>query len=103
MTVFCPRCATPLPSAPPSTCTSCGYAVYLNAKPTASIVLLDSDRFLALLRVREPAAGGWDLPGGFCEGWEHPADAAVREAREEMDVGVRLDRVIGMLLGAYRA
>jgi ADP-ribose pyrophosphatase YjhB (NUDIX family) len=101
MTGFCFRCAAPLPSAPPCTCAACGYEVYVNARPTASVVLLDGDRYLALLRVREPGAGRWDLPGGFCEGWEHPADTAVREAREELDVTVRLDRFIGMYLGRY--
>jgi 8-oxo-dGTP diphosphatase len=43
----------------------------------------------------------WELPGGFCNGWEHPADAAIREAREELGVDVRLDEFVGMYLGAY--
>jgi ADP-ribose pyrophosphatase YjhB (NUDIX family) len=97
----CFRCGARLPSARPCTCTACGYEVYLNAKPTASIVVLDGDRFLALRRVREPGAGAWDLPGGFCEAWEHPTDAAIREAREELAVEIRLDRFIGMYLGGY--
>jgi 8-oxo-dGTP diphosphatase len=42
-------------------------------------VVVDGDRFLALRRAAEPQAGQWGLPGGFCDGWEHPADAAVRE------------------------
>ena len=99
---YCFRCGTPLPTAAPCACQACGYEVYVNPKPTSSIVLLDGDRFLALLRAREPNPGGWDLPGGFCEGWEHPVDAAVREAREELDVTVRLDRFIGMYLGEYQ-
>ncbi len=52
-------------------------------------------------RARPPREGWWDLPGGFCDGWEHPADAAVREAREELGVAVRLDRFVGMYLGRY--
>jgi ADP-ribose pyrophosphatase YjhB (NUDIX family) len=76
--------------------------MFLNARPTATVVILDGDRFLALVRAREPNAGRWDLPGGFCDGWELPADAAVREAREELDVTVRLDRFVGMYLGGYQ-
>lgn len=101
MTGHCPRCGASLPAPPPSACAACGYAVYVNARPTASIVVLDGDRYLALVRAREPNAGKWDLPGGFCDGWEHPADAAVREAREELGVRVRLDRFIGMYVGEY--
>jgi 8-oxo-dGTP diphosphatase len=101
VTAHCPRCGKPLPAAPPSVCAACGYAVYVNARPTATVIILDGDRFLALMRVREPNAGRWDLPGGFCDGWEHPADAAVREAREELDVTIRLDRFVGMYVGSY--
>lgn len=99
--VFCPRCAAALPGAPPTACTGCGYALYVNARPTASLVVLDGDRFLALRRAIEPEAGRWETPGGFCDGWEHPADAAVREAREELGVGVTLGDFIGMYVGSY--
>jgi 8-oxo-dGTP diphosphatase len=64
-------------------------------------VVVDGDRFLALLRAREPRAGRWELPGGFCHGWEHPADAAAREAREELGVDVALGEFLGMYLGDY--
>jgi 8-oxo-dGTP diphosphatase len=102
VTPHCPRCGQLLPAAPPTACAACGYAVFVNPRPTASIILLDGDRYLALLRAREPNAGRWDLPGGFCDGWEHPVDTAVREAREELHVNVRLDRFVGMYLGEYR-
>jgi ADP-ribose pyrophosphatase YjhB (NUDIX family) len=46
-------------------------------------------------------AGLWETPGGFCDGWEHPRDAAVREGREELGVQVRLLDFVGMYLGAY--
>jgi ADP-ribose pyrophosphatase YjhB (NUDIX family) len=102
MSYHCHRCGTELASAPPVDCPACGYQMFLNARPTGTVVILDGDRFLAVVRAREPNAGRWDLPGGFCEGWELPADAAVREAREELNVTVRLDRFIGMYVGGYR-
>jgi 8-oxo-dGTP diphosphatase len=98
---YCPRCAAALPGVPPTTCSACGYALYVNARPTGSVILLDGDRFLALRRAVPPRAGLWELPGGFCDGWEHPADAAVREAHEELGLTVRLDRFVGMFLGGY--
>jgi ADP-ribose pyrophosphatase YjhB (NUDIX family) len=98
---FCPRCGQALPAAPPTTCAGCGYAQYVNARPTASAIIVEEGRFLALMRAREPNAGRWDIPGGFCDGWEHPADAAVREAREELGVRVALGDFVGMYLGTY--
>jgi len=97
----CLRCGDRLPGAPPVSCTSCGYEMFVNPRPTASIVVADGERFLALLRAHEPNVGRWDLPGGFCDGFEHPEAAAVREAREELGVDIRLDAYIGMYLGTY--
>jgi 8-oxo-dGTP diphosphatase len=85
------------------TCTRCGYELYVNPRATGTVIITDDDgRFLAIRRTREPAAGRWELPGGFCDGWEHPADAAVREAREELGLDVALTRFVGMYIGTYR-
>jgi 8-oxo-dGTP diphosphatase len=75
--------------------------MYVNARPTGGVVVVEDGRFLALRRAAEPRAGRWELPGGFCDGWEHPADAAVREAREELGVEVELGAFLGMYLGGY--
>ena len=98
---YCPRCAAHLPGPPPTRCTGCDYALYVNPRPTGSVIILDGDRFLMLRRSREPSAGQWDLPGGFCDGWEHPAEAAMREAREELGVDVQLGTFVGMYVGSY--
>jgi len=113
---FCPRCAAPLPGPAPTTCVGCGYQLFVNARPTAGLVLLDREpgwadgpagaddagpRFLALRRAAEPMIGRWETPGGFCDGWEHPADAALREAREELGVKVTIGDCLGMFVGSY--
>jgi len=102
----CPRCGAPLPTPPPTACDSCGYAVFLNARPTASLIVLDGPlsaqaQFLALRRAAEPQAGRWETPGGFCDGWEHPREAALREGREELGVDVTLLDFVGMYVGTY--
>jgi ADP-ribose pyrophosphatase YjhB (NUDIX family) len=75
--------------------------MFVNARPTASLVVVDGDRFLALRRAIDPKAGLWEVPGGFCDGWEHPADAAVREAQEELGVRIILGDFVGMYIGSY--
>ncbi|AVT40818.1 NUDIX domain-containing protein [Plantactinospora sp. BB1] len=110
---FCPRCAAALPGPAPTTCTRCGYQLFVNARPTVGLVILDrpssgpaapavaEPRFLALRRAAEPMIGHWETPGGFCDGWEHPAEAAVREAREELGVSITLGDHLGMYVGSY--
>lgn len=98
---YCPRCAAALPGPPPTACSACRYELYVNARPTANLIVLSGDRFLAVRRVVPPRAGLWETPGGFCDGWEHPAQTAVREAREELGVTVRLGAFIGMYVGDY--
>jgi ADP-ribose pyrophosphatase YjhB (NUDIX family) len=80
---------------------ACGYQLFVNPRPTGGVVVVDGDRFLAIRRAREPHAGAWELPGGFCDGFEHPRDTAVREAREELGVEVRLADFVGMYVGSY--
>lgn len=97
---FCPRCGAPTGELP-ARCGGCGYEAYLNPRPTGSVIIVRDETFLAIRRARDPRAGWWDLPGGFCDGFEHPADAAVREAREELGVTVELGEFAGMVIGSY--
>lgn len=98
---FCGHCAAALPGPPPVDCEHCGRTTFLNAKPSASAVVLHRNRFLAVRRRHEPAAGRWDLPGGFCDGPEHPADTAVREVLEETGLRVELGPLLGLYTGDY--
>ena len=45
----------------------------------------------ALLLVRQSYRRGWTFPGGLLKRNEAPADAAVRETREEVDLDVEVD------------
>jgi 8-oxo-dGTP diphosphatase len=70
--------------------------------PTASAVVEDADgRVLLSRRAREPAAGKWDLPGGFLEEGEDPLDCARRELREEAGIGLVDERLLGIWLDRY--
>ena len=83
-------------------CGACGYEAYNNARPTASLLVVDdANRILLLKRARPPQAGLWETPGGFCDGWEEPARTALREGREELGVDVVLGPFVGMYIGDY--
>ena len=49
----------------------------------------------------EPCRGCWDIPGGFLNPWEHPADCAVREVREETGLDIRLQRLFDVVMDTY--
>ncbi len=62
----------------------------------AIIELLDySDRPIVLIERKNPPPG-WAIPGGFVDIGESVPDAAVREAREETCMDVRLRCLLGV-------
>ena len=73
----CPACKTGIP-------------VYKNPVPTVDIIIELEDGIVLIERKNPPH--GWALPGGFVDYGERYEHAAVREAREETGLKVRLLR-----------
>lgn len=64
---------------------------------TSDAVVLRGDEVLLVKRAKDPAAGRWALPGGFCDVGERTTETCLRELQEETGLkGVVLD-----LLGVY--
>ena len=101
---FCPSCGSRLesrllkasePERP--VCTSCGFIVYLDPKVAVGTIIRTSDERLVLVRrAIEPGYGLWVFPGGYVDRGEDITAAAIREAREESGLEVRLDRLINI-------
>ena len=77
-------------------CPKCGYVAFRNAKPAAGLLIERAGKLLLVRRERAPFKDRWDIPGGFLEADESPDKGAVREAREETGLRVRLDELIGV-------
>ena len=96
---FCPRCGGEAEVAFPRsiTCGHCGYGAYYNPKPVACAIPRDEEgRVWLLRRAFDPGAGLWTFPGGFVDLGESVEDAAVREAREELEIDIALTGLVGV-------
>jgi 8-oxo-dGTP diphosphatase len=108
---FCPRCGGALerrqlkasePARP--ICTQCGFVFYLDPKIAVGTIIRSTSGGIVLVRrAIEPGYGKWVFPGGYVDRGEPLTDAAIREAREECGLEVRLDALVNIYSYAGRA
>jgi 8-oxo-dGTP diphosphatase len=99
---FCPSCsgaleARLLRAGEPHrlVCTQCGFILYLDPKvAVGTIIRTDDGRIVLVRRAIEPGYGLWVFPGGYVDRGEQVTAAAIREAREEAGLDVRLDGLV---------
>lgn len=58
------------------------------------VVILLNGRLVLVQRQKPPARNKWTLPGGMIELGERAVDAAIREAREETGLDIRIDSLL---------
>lgn len=92
-------------------CTACGHVVYLDPKVAVGTIIRVDGQGLAFAsapsrrtgegvvlvrRAIEPGIGLWVFPGGYVDRGELPQAAAIREAREECGLDIRLDGLVNL-------
>jgi ADP-ribose pyrophosphatase YjhB (NUDIX family) len=101
---FCPRCGgefewrrlKPLEPERP-VCARCGFVLYLDPKVAVGTIISTADGRLVLVRrAIEPGYGKWVFPGGYVDRGERLTVAAIREAREECGLDVRIDSLVNI-------
>jgi 8-oxo-dGTP diphosphatase len=101
---FCPRCAGTLAAkrlkaTEPErlVCATCGFVHYVDPKVAVGTIITDDQgRIVLVKRAIEPGYGKWVFPGGFIDRGETVEAAAIREAREESGLEIRLDRLLNI-------
>jgi 8-oxo-dGTP diphosphatase len=100
---FCPKCGASLearlikPLEPERlVCSACQFVFFLDPKVAACTIISLEGKIVLLQRGIEPGYGKWVFPGGYVDRGETVADAAIREAREEVSLDVRLLSLLGV-------
>ena len=71
------------------TCPDCGFDLYNNVASAVGVVIQDKNKnVLFEVRAKEPRKGFYAVPGGFVDFDESAEEAAMRECREEIGVGI---------------
>src|SRR5206468_2174807 len=101
---FCARCAERMEEVDRGdrlrpVCPRCGWTYYAKNALGAALLIERDHAVLLVKRAHEPYQGQWMLPAGFVEYGEDAADTAVREAREECALDVRVTSIFGYYFG----
>lgn len=102
---FCPRCATPLVEryihdATRLTCPGCDFILYESPKLVAVVVVMHNGQALLGKRNINPGIGEWSFVSGYIDRGEKVEEAAIREVKEETNLDVQLEQLLGIFSGA---
>ena len=77
-------------------CGGCEFVFYMDPKVAVGAICELDGGILLVQRSIEPAYGKWVFPGGYVDWGEPVQEAAAREAKEEANVDVRIDRLVNV-------
>lgn len=101
---YCPRCGHALEDREAfgrtrRFCPACERIVFRDHKVAAGVIVEQGAKVLLTRRRMQPRQGRWTFPAGFVDFDEHPADAAVRECREETGLEVEITGLLDVIAG----
>ena len=71
-------------------CSVCGFIDYKNPKIVAGSLIVKNNKFLLCKRAINPGYGKWTFPSGYLDRGETPQEGAIREAKEEVNIKIKL-------------
>ena len=100
---FCPRCGEALKSRRVRSegpelqaCPTCSFVHYRDPKVAAGTLFMLDGGLVLVQRAITPSYGKWVFPGGFVDLGERVEEAAIRETREEVNLDVKIDRLLNV-------
>jgi ADP-ribose pyrophosphatase YjhB (NUDIX family) len=101
---FCPKCGGILDLKKNNllVCKACGFEFFINAIPCNGVIIKNERGEIMLVKRKfPPMKGDWDWPGGFLDAGESVSHSVVREIKEELNVNVSVEKIIGVYEGRY--
>lgn len=77
-------------------CDRCNFVDYKNPKIVVGAVVTYQGQYLLCKRAIEPRHGFWTIPAGYLELNEEPIAGAKREAMEEANASLQIDRLLAV-------
>ena len=74
-------------------CKKCGFIDYKNPKIVAGSLVVKNKKILLCRRAIEPSYGKWTFPSGYLDANETPEEGAIREAKEEVNIRIKLKKL----------
>lgn len=100
---FCPKCGgrlelerIKLEEPERLVCSICRFILFLDPKVAAGTIFESNKKIVLARRAIDPGYGKWVFPGGFVDRGETVEEAAVREAKEEVNAQVLIRDLVGV-------
>ena len=76
-------------------CPDCGLIAFDDPKVAVGVLAVRRGKLVLVQRAMAPHRGSWSFPSGFADAGEGLEQAAVREAKEETGLDIRIQRQLG--------
>jgi len=101
--LICPRCGANFTNLDDHLyCEVCQFTIYPHPSPATSVFIVnDKNQIMLTKRKYEPQKGMWDSVGGFVMTDESIEEGAIREAKEETRLTVKIVNYVGTIPDEY--